>query len=80
MDLIREHLIYKDVPLQICFKKVTEHYEIIRCLLATRTNNVSICCLESSNIFIQLLVKKMGVQLVDCSGAGTSGSEAGNST
>ena len=77
MDLIREHLIYKDVPLQICFKKVTDHYEIIRCLLATRTNNVSICCLESSNVFIQLLVKKMGVQVVDCS---DTGSGAGNST
>ena len=76
MDLIREHLIYKNVPTTICLKSLTpaEHYEVIRCLLATRTNNVSICCSECSNIFIQILLKKLPIQL-----AGTC-SKAGNST
>lgn len=76
MDLIREHLIYKDVPTTICLKTLTsaEHYEVIRCLLATRTNNVSICCSECSNVFIQILLKRIGVQLLaDCS---TGGSDA----
>lgn len=76
MDVIREHLIYKDVPTTVCMKSLTsaEHYELIRCLLATRTNNVSVCCFTSSNIFIQLVLKKMGIHAVDgCSvGAGAS--------
>lgn len=79
MELVREHLIYKDVPLQICFKKVTDHYEVIRCLLATRTNDVTICCLDSSNVFIQILVKKMGLQAVGCS-ATTGSATTGSST
>ena len=69
MDLVREHLIYKDVPISICFKKIPEHYEIIRCLLATRTNGVSVCCVETTNVFIQILVKKLGLQATCCSGA-----------
>jgi hypothetical protein len=66
MDLIREHLIYKDVPTTICLKSLSssEHYEAIRCLLATRTNNVSICCHDCSNVFIQILLKKLPVQLL----------------
>lgn len=76
MDIIREHLIYKDVPTTVCMKSLTsaEHYELIRCLLATRTNNVSVCCFKSSNVFIQLALKKMEVYAVeDCSvGAGAS--------
>ena len=79
MELVREHLIYKDVPLQICFKKVTDHYEVIRCLLATRTNDVTICCLDSSNVFIQILVKKMGLQAVGCSTTGSSTIGVGSS-
>lgn len=65
MDLIREHLIYKDVPITVCLKTLnpSDHYEVIRCLLATRTNSVSICCLESSNVFVQILIKKLGVQI-----------------
>ena len=67
MDLIREHLIYKDVPTTICLKSLAspDHYEIIRCLLATRTNNVSICCSDCSNVFIQILVKKLHVQALE---------------
>lgn len=76
MDLIREHLIYKDVPITICLKSLSssDHYEMIRCLLATRTNNVSICCLECSNVFVQILIKKLGLHTIVCSGAdeGTS--------
>lgn len=75
MDLIREHLIYKDVPISICLKTLSpaDHYELIRCLLATRTNNVSICCSECSNLFIQILLKKLPVQTAGgCSKEGTS--------
>ena len=80
MELIREHLIYKDVPTQICLKLLssTDHYELLRCLLATRTNNVSICCMESSHVFIQLVLKKLPLQVTgDCSTGAAAGSEKG---
>lgn len=75
MDLIREHLVYKDVPVTVCLKTLNpaDHYELIRCLLATRTNNVSVCCSESSNVFVQILIKKLGVQIhPSCGTADTS--------
>lgn len=70
MDIIREHLIYKDVPTTICLKSLSpaDRYEVIRCLLATRTNNVSVCCSESSNVFVQILIQKIGVHTSVCSG------------
>lgn len=73
MELVREHLIYKDIPICICLKKIPDHYEIIRCLLATRTNGVSVCCTDSANIFVQILVKKLDIQASGCSeGVGNS--------
>jgi hypothetical protein len=68
MDLIREHLIYKDVPLTICMGqlKPCEHYEVIRCLLATRTNDVSICTHDATNDYINQLLKKLDVQFIQC--------------
>lgn len=73
MDLIREHLIYKDVPIKICLKTLSssDQYELIRCLSATRTKDVSVCCKESSNVFIQILMKKIGLQVLTgcCSSA-----------
>lgn len=68
MDLIREHLMYKDVPLTICMKTVKplEQYECIRIMLATRTNNVSICTHESTAPQVEKLLQKLGVQFVQC--------------
>jgi len=68
MDLIREHLIYKDVPITICMKdlKPIEHYELIRLLLATRTKDVSICTHESVNDYIIVLLKKLPLKFVQC--------------
>lgn len=68
MDVIREHLIYKDVPVTICMKdfKPVEQYELIRCLLATRTKDVSICTHESVNEFIEKLLKDLPVKFVQC--------------
>lgn len=68
MDVIREHLIYKDVPIMICFKdlKPVEQYEVVRFLLATRTKDVSICTHESTNEYITVLLKKLPVEFVQC--------------
>lgn len=68
MDLIREHLIYKDVPIKICMGqlKPNEQYALIRCLLATRTNGVCICTHESTNEYINELLKKLPVEFIQC--------------
>ncbi len=68
MELIREHLIYKDVPLKICMGqlKPCEHYEVIRCLLATRTNDVSICTHDTTNEYVNQLLKKLPVKFIQC--------------
>jgi len=68
MDLIREHLIYKDVPLHICMKALTpiEHYEVVRLLLATRTKDVHICTHSSTNEAIQSLLKQMSISYYSC--------------
>lgn len=68
MELIREHLMYKDVPITICMKslKPIEQYEVIRILLATRTRQVKICTHESVNEYITELLKKLPVEFVQC--------------
>jgi hypothetical protein len=68
MDVIREHLMYKDVPITICMKdlKPGEQYEVIRILLATRMDKVKICTHESVNEYITELLKKLPVEFVQC--------------
>ena len=54
MDVIREHLMYKNVPLKIemnILRKV-EQYEVIRLLLATRTKDVVVKVDDSINKYI----------------------------
>ena len=68
MDVIREHLIYKEVPLTICMAKLTqqERYEVIRLLVATRTKDVTICTHEATNDYITSILKKMNVSFGQC--------------
>jgi hypothetical protein len=68
MDLIREHLIYKDVPITICMKnlKQQEQYEVIRLLLATR-KNVKICLHDLNNIYISKLLDELKIIIEKCS-------------
>ena len=68
MDLIREHLVYKDVPLTICMKdlRIVDQYECIRLLPATRTKDVSVCTHDSTPVQVQKLLKVIGVQTVNC--------------
>ena len=69
MDIIREHLIYKNVPTTICMKdlKPIEQYEVIRFILATRTKDVSICKHNVVNEYIEKLIAQLPIQLVECS-------------
>jgi hypothetical protein len=68
MELIREHLIYKNVPIKICMKdlKPIEQYEVVRLILASNSNNVSICTHESTNSYIDNLLKKLPVTFIQC--------------
>lgn len=68
MDVIKEHLVYKDVPVTICMKdlKPVEQYEVIRILLATRIKDVSICTHESTNSYIDALLKKLPLKFMQC--------------
>jgi hypothetical protein len=54
MDLIREHLIYKSVPLTIELDalKPQEQYEVIRLLLACRKEDVCVLVSDKSNKYI----------------------------
>jgi hypothetical protein len=68
MDVIREHLMYKNSPLQICMAKIPpqEQYEVIRILFESKTENVSICTHDSTNVYINILLKKMKVTFKQC--------------
>lgn len=68
MDTIREHLVYKNVPLTICMKdlKPIEQYEIIRLLLASNNKGVKICTHDAINDYITQLLKELPVVFVQC--------------
>ena len=68
MDLIREHLIYKNVPLdiQIDALKTQEQYEVIRLLLACRDSKEDVCVSTSdkTNTYILELLKELRIKTV----------------
>lgn len=68
MDRIRECLVYKDVPITICFRELTpiEHYETIRLLLATRTKDVCICTHESTSTHVEKILKTLPIKFIRC--------------
>jgi hypothetical protein len=68
MDLLREQLIYKNVPVHICMKslKPVEHYEVIRLILASRNETIHICHHDSVNSHILTLLKKLPLQSYQC--------------
>lgn len=68
MDVIREHLIYKDVPIKIEIDslKAQEQYEVIRLLLACRETKEDVCVLvsEKSNKYILELLTELKIKIV----------------
>ena len=67
MDVIREHLMYKNTPLMICMAKLSpqEQYECIRVLLESQTP-VKLCLHETTNEFLQKVAKELPVTFVQC--------------
>lgn len=68
MDVIREHLMYKNTPLTICMStiKSQEQYEIIRIILESKTEKITICKHNSTNKHIDMLIDKLGVSIKSC--------------
>jgi hypothetical protein len=68
MDVIREHLMYKNTPLTICMSKIPpqEQYEVIRILLESKTEQVSFCTHDSTNAYIDTILKKLNVKFAQC--------------
>ena len=69
MDLIREHLIYKDVPITIEIDKLKtqEQYEVIRLLLASRNKKdvISVITSQSTNKYIKSLLHDLKISISD---------------
>uniref|UniRef100_A0A6C0CHW1 Uncharacterized protein n=1 Tax=viral metagenome TaxID=1070528 RepID=A0A6C0CHW1_9ZZZZ len=69
MDLIREHLIYKDVPITIEIDKLKtqEQYEVIRLLLASRNKKdvVSVVTSPTTNKYIKSLLHDLKINISD---------------
>jgi len=72
MDLIREHLIYKNVPLDITIDalKTQEQYEVIRLLLACRKEDVCVLVSDTSNKYILDLLKELKINTRETDAAG----------
>jgi len=66
MEIIREHLMYKDVPVEITMNtlKTQEQYEIIRLLLATRTKDVVVKIDNTVNKYVRNLLSKIDVSVL----------------
>ena len=67
MDLIREHLIYKSVPImvEIDTLKTQEQYEVIRLLLACRKEDVCVLVSDKTNKYILELLSDLKINTRD---------------
>jgi hypothetical protein len=68
MDLIREHLMYRNSPLAICMANITsqEQYEIIRIILESKTQQITICKHNATNKYIDILIDKLNITIKNC--------------
>jgi hypothetical protein len=68
MDVIREHLMYKNSPLTICMSNITpqEQYEIIRIILESKTQQITVCKHNVTNKYIDILLDKLNIKIKNC--------------
>lgn len=68
MEVLRETLVYKDVPVCICMKQLTraEQYECIRLVLAHHTSRVSVCPHGATNAYIDSILRALNLPVVHC--------------
>jgi hypothetical protein len=69
MDVIREHLMYKNSPLTICMAKIQpqEQYEVIRIILESKTSEITVCKHGATNTYIDTLLQKLKIPVNECS-------------
>ena len=68
MDVLRETLVYKDVPVHICMKQLSriEQYECIRLILTHRPSSVTICKHGATNEYIDELLRTLKLEIRKC--------------
>jgi len=67
MELIREHLMYKNNTLRVCMKTLTrqEQYEFVRLIMATRVAGVFVCDCEC-NQYVLCVLTRLGFERTQC--------------
>ena len=65
MDIIREHLMYKNHPLHVCMKQLTsqDQYEFVRIVLESKTEKIYVCKHNSTNKYIDVLLSKLPIEI-----------------
>jgi hypothetical protein len=68
MDVIKEHLMYKNLPLDICMLTLTpqEQYEVIRIILESKDKKIRVCQHNSTNAYINVLLEKLNITTMKC--------------
>lgn len=68
MEELRESIMYKDTPIEICFKKfsISEQYEIIRIINTRPLKKFTICTHENTNAYIDRILKKIHIDFFQC--------------
>jgi len=68
METLHEKIAYKNVPITICMKDFNhmEQYEIVRLILGYNRKDVSICTHESTNPYVEDMLKKLPVKFIQC--------------
>ena len=61
MEELREKIIYKDTPIEICMNALTsiEQYEVVRLANAFPTKQIHICTHEHTSVYIDDILKKI---------------------
>lgn len=69
MDLIREHCMYKEVPLHVCVGDLTrqEQYEFVRLMIGVQKKHIVVCTHHGSvNQYILHVLRGLGLETREC--------------
>jgi hypothetical protein len=61
MEEVRERIIYKNTPIEICLKQLTsiEQYELVRLLAIFPGKSVRVCTHENTSSYIDTILKRL---------------------
>ncbi len=69
MDIIREHLLYKEIPLHVCVGDLTrqEQYEFLRCIIGVQKKHVVVCTQHGTiNQYVLHVLRALGLENREC--------------